>query len=369
MTLNTLISGAYKHGETVAVELLENATTGKWFLPVLWPSAAAIKKKQKEDCMAKTRFGLIVAATALLVSSAAYSQSTPIKHVVFIIKENRSFDHMFGTLPGVNGATRGKVRNGRQIPLAHAKDQTPNFGHTWGDAQAAIDGGRMDNFTAERLCSSQGCYSQYTCSDIPDYCSYATNYLLADDFFSSESGPSYPNHQYLIASQSGDVRDNPIGFPTGWGCDAPPSEWVMVYDPNTGKKTKTFPCFDYATLADVLDAQNITWKYYAPPQGSSGYQWSAYNAINHVRNGSQWSSNVVNTSQFIADAANGSLPAVSWVVAEGQYSEHPPALMSAGESWTVQQLNAAMNGPDWPSTAVFITWDCLLYTSPSPRDS
>jgi phospholipase C len=66
---------------------------------------------------------------------------------------------------------------------------------------------------------------------------------------------------------------------------------------------------------------------------------------------------LVPTEQFMTDAASGNLPTVSWIVTPAQYSEHPPASVCVGENWTVQMLNSLMQGPDWSSTAVFLTWD------------
>ena len=65
---------------------------------------------------------------------------------------------------------------------------------------------------------------------------------------------------------------------------------------------------------------------------------------------------MVPDTQFATDAASGNLPAVSWLVT-GPNSEHPPNSTCQGENWTVQQLNALMQGPDWGTSAVFLTWD------------
>src|SRR5258708_32334689 len=100
-----------------------------------------------------------------------------------------------------------------------------------------------------------------------------------------------------------------------------------------------------------------SWKYYAPTENSAGYEWDAIDAIHHIRNTSVWSSNVVSYSQFATDATNGNLPAVSWLVPYTAVSEHPPSSTCSGENWTVDTLNAIMQGPDWATTAVFITWD------------
>jgi phospholipase C len=118
-----------------------------------------------------------------------------------------------------------------------------------------------------------------------------------------------------------------------------------------------YPCFDFDTLADRLQAHGLTWKYYAPGQDQSGYIWSAFDAIRHIRLTSLWTDHVVPTEQFVLDAQNGDLPAVSWVVTSAALSEHPPASVCRGENWTVEQINAVMTGPDWKSTAVFLTWD------------
>jgi phospholipase C len=73
---------------------------------------------------------------------------------------------------------------------------------------------------------------------------------------------------------------------------------------------------------------------------------------------SHWSNQwLTKFSQFVADAAAGNLPNVSWLVIGSGDSEHPPASSCVGENWTVREVEAVMNGPQWPSTAIFLTWD------------
>ena len=293
------------------------------------------------------------------------AQVTPIRHVVIMIKENRSFDHMFGTMAGVNGATYGKISSGQEIPLSHSPDRVANYAHDWNASRTAIDNGKMDAFNLTPRCGSPryGCYTQYHQRDIPNYFMYAKNYLIADSFFSSLTGPSFPNHQYTIASQSGNI----VGTPQleghnlhEWGCDSPDGSTVVAYNPETQQYSEVSPCQNYRTLADLLDRAHITWKSYAPPKQSSGYQWSAFDAIEHIRNGPEWQTNVVPTTQFVSDASSPGackLPAVSWLVASGPNSEHPTAPMSQGENWSTEQINAVMQGPCWSTTAIFLTWD------------
>ncbi|MBZ5681169.1 MAG: choice-of-anchor D domain-containing protein [Acidobacteriia bacterium] len=287
-------------------------------------------------------------------------QPVPIKHIVFIVKENRSFDNYFGTFPGANGATSGTLSNGQVMALGHTPDQSRDIGHDWYSAIEVIDSGKMDRFDLN-YSSNQGgdylAYSQLTQADIPNYFTYAKTFVLADHMYSSEHGPSLPNHLYTIAASANGVISVPdIDSPNySWGCDTDVAMTVQVIDP-LGNITNQPPCFDFQTLGDQMDSAGVGWKYYAPQFGQRGYTFSVYNNVRHIRYGSDWTSNVVPEAQFIADALAGNLPSVSWLVT-GIASEHPPNSTCYGENWTVNQVNAVMQGPDWPSTAIFIMWD------------
>jgi len=281
-----------------------------------------------------------------------------IQHFIFIIKENRTFDNYFGTFPGADGASSGMTSTGRVIALGHTPDRTSrDICHDWSCAIQAMDGGKMDKFDLIGGCSVHGdnlCYTQLRQQDIPNYFAYAQNFALADHMFSSLQGPSFPNHLYTVAAQSGGAVGNPTT--PEWGCDADDTAFVPVID-NNGNHSNQYPCFDFETLADSMQNAGVSWKYYAPQKGENGYQWSALDGIKHIRNSSLWTDYVVPHTQFISDAQSGQLPAVSWLVTTYETSEHPPYSTCQGENWTVQQLNALMQGPAWNSTAVFLTWD------------
>jgi phospholipase C len=303
--------------------------------------------------------GACLATLALAVSLQA--QQNPIKHIIFIVKENRSFDHYFGTFPGARGATSGMLSTGQVMALGHTPDQSRDIGHDWYSAIEVTDNGNMDRFDLNYSGNQGGdylAYTQLTQADIPNYFAYARNFVLADNMFSSEHGPSLPNHIYTIAASANGI----ISVPNldsrnySWGCDTDIAAMtVQVIDPQ-GNITNQFPCFDFQTLGDQMDAASVSWKYYAPVFGQRGYTFSVYNNVRHIRYGSDWINNVVPEGQFIADALAGNLPSVSWLVT-GLGSEHPPNSTCYGENWTVNQINAVMQGPDWPTTAIFLTWD------------
>ena len=129
-----------------------------------------------------------------------------IDHIVFIIKENRTFDTYFGTFPGADGATTGVNSTGQVIPLGRAPDKTPyDLGHGFTDAVTAINGGKMNQFDLVKNGNVNGYllpYTQMTETDIPNYFTYAKKFVLADRMFSSLTGPSFPNHLYTVAATS-----------------------------------------------------------------------------------------------------------------------------------------------------------------------
>lgn len=294
--------------------------------------------------------------------SAAAQNNTPIKHVVFIIKENRSFDHYFGKFPNADGATNGTTSNGTVIPLQPMYDQAPHdTGHDWWSAVVAIDNGKMDRFDLTPGGNTNGdflAYSQMSETDIPRYWKYAQNFALSDRMFSSTIGPSLPNHMYAIAGTAVGVISVPAkeGKDHSWGCDTDLKNMTVLVMNQNGDITPEFPCFNFETLGDIMDEHNISWKYYAPSRGEQGYEFSVYNNVQHIRFGSDWKTHVVPQKGFEADAIAGNLPAVSWLV-DGAANEHPLYSTCYGENWTVRKINAIMQGPDWSSTAIFLVWD------------
>ncbi len=196
-------------------------------------------------------------------------------------------------------------------------------------------------------------------SDIPNYWAYAQHFTLDDQFFSSVMGPSFPNHLSLITTAN-TAAENPSPSSEYVGCDNPKGIRVDTVDSN-GEHNLVYPCFNYRTLADSLDARGLSWKYYGRPYGvgaPSNYLWSAFEAIRHIRYGPDWKRDVVSDSRFTRDARAGKLPAVSWLVPPPTDSDHPPNSVCAGENWTVQQINAIMQNPkEWAHTAIIVTWD------------
>ena len=309
----------------------------------------------------------------LLLAPFAAAQTGSIQHVIFIIKENRSFDHMFGTFPGANGATSG-FSGTTVVPLAHATDKYPDSCHTRQCSLIAIDNGKMDGFA--KIAANNLSYAQYYQSDIPNYWKYAQTFALADNMFSSLSGPSFPNHLYMVAATSDEIIANPVnpnltGRLQQWGCDSPVGTTVTTLSPS-GVRGQIIPCIEVTTLSDLMDQAGVSWNYYAATFGTFGYNWSSLDAINHIRNGPEWTTNVLPVGNFKTDVTSGKLAQMTWITPTWRVSEHPAASECAGENWTVDQINAIMQSPFWGSTAIFVTWDDFGgfydHVAPSPSD-
>lgn len=326
--------------------------------------------------MARPR-GLLVATAALLIlaavssvhdSGAATSAAcptntpcTPIQHVVFVIKENRSFDSMFGTYPGANGATTFTNSLGQVLPLNHQPDTlAADINHSWTGYHNAYDNGKLDKFSKLSGAIQNGvdmADSQLYQSDIPNYWTYAQDFALSDNFFSEVAGPSFPNRLFTIAGYGNNVISSPGIQPpsNGWGCDSYSGATVETMDAK-GNTSWVYPCFDNYTLADVLDHYQIPWKFYGSLYGQQGYIFSTFDAIKHIRFGPDWTNNVVSWQNFNADAQAGNLPPVTWL--NVLPNDHPPHSICEGENATVRAIDSIMSNADqWNHTAIVVVWD------------
>jgi phospholipase C len=289
------------------------------------------------------------ATTAPAVPTA----TSTIQHVVVIMQENRSFDNLFNGFPGADTVTSGMSGNVSVpltvTPLGNGADLDHSHTGWWRE----WDNGKMDGFNET---GSLLPYSYISPSEVAPYWTLAQNYTLGDRMFQSNTGPSFVAHQYMIAGQSGNASENPSG--SVWGCDAIASETVPLVGPNGTDLPGVFPCFDYSTMADLLDAKGITWRYYAPgPTTDSFFILSAYQAIRHIRYGADWTSDVISPeTQVLTDIANGQLAQVTWIVPSWNNSDHPgaPAL---GPDWVASIVNAIGQSPFWNNTTIFIAWD------------
>jgi phospholipase C len=302
-----------------------------------------------------------------------------IDHIIFMVKENRTFDHLFGRFPGADGATTGVTCDGTVVPLKRARDDSPGAPHGFLAGIEAINGGRMNCFDTLQPAGTPHSYIQFRPEQIRSYWRYAKRFTLADRFFSSAYGPTWVEHMWIIASQSDRYVDNerPTMGQAGVGgtgdyCEdrleriwsfpkMTRAEREEIFDLEEDASVfliqqrwiERWPCHDIRTMPDLLEEAGRSWRYYTTD--SPYYQ--ALKAIPHIRFGPMWR-NVVRPEEFIPELRSGKLAAVTWLIPPTPESDHPDlGNFCDGRNWTVRMLNAIMRSPSWRRTAVILTWD------------
>jgi phospholipase C len=126
--------------------------------------------------------------------------------------------------------------------------------------------------------------------------------------------------------------------------------------------------YAWTDMTYLLHKHSVSWAYYvgndtctkAPcPHPAGDFTVAAQNPLPGFRTVAQnhQLKNVRGHDEYFDAAAAGTLPSVSWVMPGSGYSEHPPYSIDKGQAWVTKVVNAAMEGPDWNSTAIFLTWD------------
>ena len=337
------------------------------------------------------------------IGSHHHNPPSPITHIVIMVQENRTFNDLFATFPGAVGTTTGLERigtrkKGKQVTidltetnLADPKD----LNHLYASYKTAYDKGNMDGFNHIKLETSgkeEGKlpYQYVNPDQVKPYWTLATDYGLADHFFQTQGSGSFTAHQDLIRGgteidSTESLIDDPTS-PSAWGCTSPPGTKTSLITTSlvVEKQQGPFPCTNmfpssgtYETLADLLGAANVSWKYYAPkPENFTvGALWNAFLVINSIYGSkSEWNEHISSPqTNVLKDITNGKLPAMSWVIPDAIDSDHPGYKSDTGPSWVASVVNAIGTSSYWNSTAVIVVWDDWggFYdpVAPSPLDT
>lgn len=296
-----------------------------------------------------------------------------IKHIVYIVQENRSFDDLFQGYPGADTVSRGKDSNGGTIALtaislklAYSLDHSGEamFSDCHGTGSLPGTKCRMNGFDHEGHSGgppgvTYPMYAYAPHKETAPYFAMAHEWVLADKTFASQLDESFVAHQYIIAAQAQSSVDVPYGR---WGCGGGPYDYVHILEKKRYISYYTQkPCFSYDTLGDKLDAAHLSWRFYTSRymNGSSdgGAFWSAYQAVGHIYNGPDWKKVIAPQKKFLTDIAHGELAAFTWITPTCANSDHVGCGGGGGPSWVTALVNAVGKSKFWDSTAVFVQWD------------
>ena len=321
-----------------------------------------------------------------------------IEHVVFIIKENRSFDTYFGTFPGANGIPAGVCvpdpKNGGCVaPFHDPVDKNSAGPHGTAAARADIDGGSMDGFVAqaegaeectgldpecanfcERRESCDEVMGYHDAREIPNYWAYAENFVLQDDMFESAASWSLPEHLYMVSGWSavcpkGDT--DPLACANSLDPTQPGRGWNGPLVP--GKAT-----YPWTDITYLLKRAGVSWRYYVYEGGEPDCEsdeersceivkqtpvtpgiWNPLPAFTDVQETGQLG-NVQSLNGFytaVHKTRSCGLANVTWINPNLRVSEHPRSKVSVGQAYVTTLVNAIMRSPCWSSSAIFISWD------------
>ena len=323
-----------------------------------------------------------------------------IDHLVFVVQENRSFDHYFGTFPGADGIPRnddGSFDVCVPDPFAGGVCRTPYHDTNLYDAGGPhnshasmidVNGGRMDGYIQALESIGNSCLHDptkapcprthpgpdgtpdvmgyHTAKEIPNYWAYARHYLLQDHMFAPTDSWTLPSHLALVS---------------GWTARCPDLNDPMSCNTQVRKPDQWWPLkqgakmpYAWGDITWMLGKAGVSWGYYVGPDScvdnpckpqrnarSTNPIFNPLPGFQTVRQSGQLG-NVAPYADFFNSIKTGDLPSVSWVVPTAGRSEHPGdelGNIATGQAWVTRVVNSIMQGPpeQWERTAIFLTWD------------
>lgn len=279
--------------------------------------------------------GAAVLGTTLLRHGSAARAATPlpdpaasgIDHIVVVMMENRSFDHFLGWLPGADGKQAGlRFVDRYGIPhqsfhqTAYASCGFSDPDHSYEGGRIELNGGACDGFLRAGTNDSLA-ISYYTQPDLAFFGQAAPAWTACDRYFSAVMAETYPNRFYQHAAQTDRIHNSTT--------------------------ISTLP-----TIWDAVSNAGLTGRYYFSDVPFTALWGTKYLSISRP------------FSQFLADAAAGQLPNVSFIDPrfEDENSgtsndDHPHADIRAGEAFLKQVYDAVTTSPNWANTLLVVNFD------------
>lgn len=283
-------------------------------------------------------------------------------------------------------------RTGKMIKPYHDADDL-NLGgpHNAANAVADIDNGKMDGFIKESSRGKEGLNKQgmeyyppkfiiktqkyldvmgyHDEQEIPNYWAYAKDFVLQDHLFEPIASWSFPSHLFMVSAWSAKASkpDDPISCvsaldpPNRTEDDPTPFAWTDITYLLHKAGVKWACYLDYGARGPALRKDEYLALHTATRDVGSftAYVPSTWNVLPGfvtVHQDSQIT-NIDPLTEFFAAAKAGTLPAVSWIIPNNKDSEHPTSLVSTGQGFVTNVINAIMRSPNWDSCAIFLTWD------------
>jgi phospholipase C len=292
--------------------------------------------------------------TAAADDSAANLQK--IEHIVVLMLENRSFDHMLGYLsleagrsdvdglkPGLSNKHKGntyRIRHLQRTELTKPEDPCHGGGCTAEQISDGTMGGFVSNYAKSRPQAPHPglVMAYYNGSDLPVYDHLAREFCVADRWFSSVPGATWPNRLYAVAGQAAGSKDG-----------------------------TRIPIYDLPSFVRHLERHKVSWRWYSHDVGTLRCSDSEFYTGYLARFAYFDRRSLLARRNFLDDAKDGKLPAVSWIDPNfvdvsfigpsGSNDDHPPSDIKAGQELVLKVYSALVKSPNWGKTMLVITYD------------
>ncbi len=266
--------------------------------------------------------------------SAAKAEDIPIDHWIILMQENRSFDHYFGTMPGVegfpDGYTNPKEDGTAVAPFHETRLCIEDVSHSWNASHIQYNDGLNDGFVITNDPEGERAMGYYDGSDLRFYWDLYSTFAMSDHHFSSLLGGTWPNRWYFLSGTSFGMKSNDLFEEERFG-ERP---YVIMQE---------------------LDAAGVSWHVYSA-QVPFLFTYMPY--VSEVSRNT-----TVGLDDFFTALQDGSLAEVVWIDPafltgiRDRTDEHPPGIPQIGETWVEQIIRGVMASELWPRTAIVLTYD------------
>ncbi|MBV9944852.1 MAG: hypothetical protein JO262_22195 [Solirubrobacterales bacterium] len=307
------------------------------------------------------------------MTGAANNGLERIEHIVVLVLENRSFDHMLGYLslerkrdevdglrPGMGNENAGRRYPIHHLPATYFPDERWDPDHSAAATDRQINHGAMDGFAASyaETLARRGVddgdpgvvMGYYNAGDLPVFDHFAAEFCVCDRWHSSVAGATWPNRLYAIAGSAGASRDD-----------------------------RKLPIYHEDSFVRHLDAGGVSWRWYSHDIATLRLADVKYR-VGHPEHFAyvQKLKLVFKTrgrgllylnedaATFLEDAAYGRLPAVAWIdpnfkdfnlIGSPPNDDHPPSDVTHGQELALLVYNALATGPQWDKTLLLVFYD------------
>jgi|SRR5579875_868895 len=296
-----------------------------------------------------------------------------IEHIVVLMLENRSFDHMLGYLsleggrsdvdglrPAMANEVSGTQYPVHNLPMTHVPSELWDPDHSAAATDLQIGNGAMDGFAASYMKTLQSrgvkdpepgvVMGYFNATQVPVYDHLAKHFCVCDRWHSSVPGATWPNRLYAVAGSAAGSRDD-----------------------------KTLPIYDKASFVRHLDATGVSWRWYSYDIGTLRCVDREYLLGHHEKFAYVQKLKLTlksdleelpfvdpSAASFLEDAARGNLPSVSWVdpnfkdlnlVGSPPNDDHPPSDVEQGQELVLLVYNALATSQLWDRTLLVVLYD------------